>query len=86
METHFVYIIHSVSHDIYYRGYSTQPKKRLQQHNENESRYTKAKGPWALVFIQFLFTKRQALIRERRLKKYSKAQIKQLLDSPKNEI
>ncbi len=86
MEKYFVYIIYSDSHDSYYRGYSTQPEKRLEQHNEGESRYTKSKGPWELVFLQSFPTKREALIREKKIKKYSKSQIKQLIESSKNEL
>ncbi|TXK71667.1 hypothetical protein FT993_09590 [Mesonia sp. HuA40] len=33
---YFVYIIYSESYDSYYRGYSTQPEKRLKQHNEDK--------------------------------------------------
>ncbi len=86
MEKYFVYIIYSSFCDSYYRGYSTQPEKRLKQHNEGESRYTKNKGPWILVFLQFFVTKREALIREKKIKKYSRSQIIQLIESPKNEL
>src|SRR5699024_8787107 len=84
MEGFFVYIIYSKTRDSYYRGYSTQPYKRLRQHNEGESRYTRNKGPWELVYLERFDTKRAALIREKSLKKYSKKQIRSLIDSPKN--
>ena len=84
MEGFFVYIIYSKTQDSYYRGYSTQPYKRLRQHNEGESRYTRNKGPWELVYLERFDTKRAALIREKSLKKYSKKQIRSLIDSPKN--
>ncbi|TXK71668.1 endonuclease [Mesonia sp. HuA40] len=83
---YFVYIIYSESYDSYYRGYSTQPEQRLKQHNEDKGRFTKNKGPWNLVFLQSFSTKREALIRERKIKKYSKSQIIQLIASTKNEI
>ena len=86
MIKYFVYIIYSKSYDSYYRGYSTQPEKRLNQHNENKGRFTKNKGPWVLVFLQSFSTKREALIRERKIKKYSKSQIIQLIASTKNEL
>jgi len=82
---HFVYIIYSKSADIFYRGYTTNPQKRLIQHNLNESKYTANKGPWRLVFLQSFLSKKEALIRERKLKKYSKAQVRDLMQSKSNE-
>jgi len=81
---HYVYIIFSQNTSKYYRGYSTDPYKRLISHNKNESNYTKNKGPWKLVYIELLETKKLALNREKVLKKYSHSQIQQLIKSPKN--
>lgn len=81
---HYVYIIFSQNTSKYYRGYSTDPYKRIVSHNRNESNYTKNKGPWELVYIELLETKKLALTREKVLKKYSHSQIQQLIKSPKN--
>jgi len=81
---HYVYIIFSQNTSKYYRGYSTNPYKRLISHNKNESNYTKNKGPWELVYIELLETKKLALVREKALKKYSRKQIEELLGSSKN--
>ncbi len=81
---HFVYIIYSELFDKYYKGYTTDPYKRLLQHNQGESRYTKHYIPWELVFIESFEYKREALIREKSLKKYSKIQIRQLIKSDIN--
>ena len=81
---HFVYIIYSTKYDKYYRGYSIDPQKRLIQHNKGESRYTKEFLPWELVYVEKLPTKRDALIREKALKKYAKNQIRELIKSSKN--
>ena len=83
---HYVYIIYSENFDKYYKGYTTHPQLRLQEHNDGLSRYTKHFTPWKLVFLQSFETKTEALIRERKLKKYSKEQIKDLANSSKNEI
>jgi len=83
---HFVYILHSKNKDIYYKGYSTLPFVRLKQHNQNLTTYTSNKGPWILVYLQSFKMKKQALIRERKLKKYSKDQIKRLIQTPLNEL
>jgi putative endonuclease len=83
---YFVYIIYSDKSEIYYRGYSENPTRRLEQHNNNESRYTSNKGPWELVYLESKETKKDALIREKALKKYSKQQIRELIQSAKNEF
>jgi len=84
MEEYYVYIIHSQQKDIFYKGYTQYPEKRLFEHNNGLSRYTKGKGPWKLVYLEKFTkgkgpwklvylekfkTKREALIRERQLKK-----------------
>ena len=83
---HFVYIIYSGTYNKYYKGYSLAPLKRLVQHNNKESRYTSSFTPWKLVYIEQFQTQKEALIREKRLKKYSKAQILQLIQSSKNKL
>jgi putative endonuclease len=82
---YYVYIIQSLQDASYYKGYSEQPLLRLQQHNNRESTYTASKIPWTLVFIQSYPTKREALIREKGLKKYSRLQLQQLISSHLNE-
>jgi len=83
---HYVYIIYSASRDVYYRGYSLNPDARLVEHNNQRSSYTRNKGPWSLVYKQSFDSKREALLREKMLKKYSKQQILQLVLSSKNEL
>jgi putative endonuclease len=83
---HFVYIIYSDKFDKYYKGYSQRPYHRLEEHNLGLSRYTKHFIPWKLVYLESFPTKRQALIREKGIKKYSKSQILDLIDYSSNEI
>jgi len=82
----YVYIIYSENFDKYYKGFTTNPQKRIAQHNAGESRYTSNFIPWKIVFLQVFSTKREALIREKKIKKYSKDQILQLIKSPKNNV
>ena len=65
----YVYIIQSELDASYYKGFSEAPHARLLQHNAVLSTYTSSKAPWRLVYIEVLPTKREALIRERALKK-----------------
>jgi putative endonuclease len=82
----FVYIIQSISDDSYYKCFSENPGMRLCQHNNGESHYTSGKMPWQLVYMEELPSKRDALIREKALKKYSHKQIQGLIDSSKNIV
>ncbi|GAB1447073.1 GIY-YIG nuclease family protein [Bacteroidota bacterium] len=69
---HFVYILFSEKQDVFYKGYTTNPEKRLEEHNQNKSRYTKGKSPWKLVFTKKFETKSEALKEELRLKKLNR--------------
>jgi putative endonuclease len=84
--TYYVYIIQSFADNSYYKGYSENPVKRLQQHNNGESVYTSAKTPWQLVYAEEMPDKRAALLREKALKKYSHEQIIRLINSYKNQL
>jgi putative endonuclease len=81
----YVYIIQSEKDGSYYKGFSLNPVDRLRQHNDGLSHYTSYKCPWRLVFIQSFMSKAEALKREKSLKKYSHAQIIDLLKSDVNE-
>lgn len=81
---YYVYIIKSQVDNSYYKGYTEDPMLRLQRHNNGESQYTRKKTPWQLIYLQELPTKREALIREKALKKYSHTQIGQLILTDKN--
>ena len=75
----FVYIIRSDFDHSYYKGFSERPFDRLIEHNSGTSNYTSNKIPWQLVYVEELVSKREALIREKALKKYSHQQIEKLI-------
>ncbi|MBK7852184.1 MAG: GIY-YIG nuclease family protein [Bacteroidetes bacterium] len=80
----FVYIIYSSSHDVYYKGVSEEPLRRLEEHNSDRSRYTSGKGPWELVYTEQLPTKRDALIREKQIKKWNRETIERAISTHKS--
>ncbi|MBL0065562.1 MAG: GIY-YIG nuclease family protein [Bacteroidetes bacterium] len=80
----FVYIIYSSSHDVYYKGVSEEPLRRLEEHNSDRSRYTSGKGPWELVYTEQLPTKRDALIREKQIKKWNRETIERAINTHKS--
>jgi len=86
MNLYFVYIIYSNSLDVYYKGYSTNPSKRLWEHCNGFSRYTSRAKDWELVFIKSFKDKKQALIYERKLKRQNRDYLLWLIDSKENEF
>ncbi|MEZ0397209.1 MAG: GIY-YIG nuclease family protein [Anaerolineales bacterium] len=66
--------------DTYYTGWTTDPARRLHQHNAGRgARYTRSRLPVRLVYVEQLPDKVSALRRERAIKKMSRAQKKKLI-------
>lgn len=82
----YVYVIQSLTDKSFYKGFTENPMIRLLNHNSGQSKYTSKKIPWKFIYLEELETKRLALIREKALKKYSHAQIVELVLSVKNNI
>jgi len=51
-----------------YVGFTTDLERRLQQHQNGESRWTRGRGPWELVQVETFTHRVEALRRERALK------------------
>ncbi|MBK7695857.1 MAG: GIY-YIG nuclease family protein [Saprospiraceae bacterium] len=83
---HYVYIIYSKRLDIFYKGYSLNPKNRLLEHNSNFSAFTAHKGPWEIVYLEIFMIKSKALNREKSLKKYDHQQLLKLINSNVNQL
>ena len=77
---YFVYIIQSEIDNTYYKGFTENPEQRIIQHNNGESRYTSTKTPWRLVYLEECDTKREALIRERQIKRFNSQYLKKLIE------
>ncbi len=82
--SYFVYILYSETVGVYYKGFTTDPEKRLDEHNTGQSRYTSGKGPWKMVYLEALKTKTEALKREKALKRYNTDYLKILITSATN--
>jgi putative endonuclease len=73
MENWHVYIIRSLTNDTLYTGIAIDPRARLAAHNAGKgAKYTRGKGPWAIVHVELIGTKGDALRRELRIKKMSR--------------
>ena len=81
-----VYIIYSASHDVYYKGMTNDLEKRINDHNQGFSKYTKNKGPWELVFYRSFVNKKQALQFETMLKRQKRKYLSWLISQNNNEF
>ena len=82
----YVYIIKSSVDESFYKGFSEKPVHRLLQHNNGETQSTKHLIPWELVYVEEMLSKRDALIREKNLKKAARQRIEALILHTKNIV
>ena len=79
-----VYILQSQSSGRFYIGCAEDPRVRLTEHNRGQTRSTRGRGPWLLVYQEQFRTSSEALARERQLKNWkSHRSIQELIDSSK---
>jgi len=68
-----VYIL-TCSDGTYYTGYTTDPQRRLREHNSGTgAKYTRGRRPVRLVFVQKAGTRGEALSTERKIKGMDRA-------------
>jgi len=75
---YWVYIIKSKKNNSLYIGSTPDLEKRIKEHNDGKSLFTKKYKPWILVYTEGYFLKEDALYREKSLKYFGKvyAQLK----------
>jgi len=79
-----VYIIRSEKTGQYYIGETSDIKQRLEKHNAGQTKSTKGKCPWQLIYSETYETLTEALKRERFLKKQkNKAFYNRLIEEQK---
>jgi putative endonuclease len=64
----FAYVLRSLTTGQFYTGATSNLELRLIQHNSDQSRSTKHRGPWIVVHQEEFATLGEALRRERELK------------------
>ena len=75
---YYVYVLVEERSGENYVGYSANLKSRITQHQEGRGAKTTRNGTWHLVYYEAYVDKRDAVIRERRLKQNGNAR-RQLL-------
>ena len=69
----------------YYTGWSTDPERRLNQHNAgNGARYTRSRRPVELVYTEEFPTKSAAMQREIKIKRLPRAKKRTLTENYSN--
>jgi putative endonuclease len=76
-----VYILQSTSSGKFYIGSADDVSQRLSGHQRGQTRYTRSRGPWVLVYQESYPTLSEAQRRERQLKSWkSHRSIQELID------
>lgn len=64
----FVYILRSLKNGSFYKEFSDNVYRRLDEHNSGKNKSTARYTPWELVWFCKKETRREALILEKKLK------------------
>jgi len=80
-----VYILQSKKDLSFYIGFTSDIKRRLDEHNNGLSESTKHKRPWVLIYCEIYRMRKDAAEREFKLKAHKNAWIK-LKERIKNSI
>jgi len=70
---YYIYMIKSLKSQRLYYGYTCDLKRRLEQHNQGVNRSTKSHKPWELIYYEAYKCRKDALNREKQMKRYSQA-------------
>ncbi len=82
---YYVYLLQSKRTKKFYVGYTSNLKKRLAQHNNGENQSTKAGASYELVYFEGFKDKKDALIREKKLKHHGQG-IRRLKERLTNSV
>lgn len=69
----YVYVIQSKIDKSIYIGFAIDLKKRLRKHNQGLVQSTKNKIPWEVIYYEAYKSKKDAMQREKQLKRHAQA-------------
>jgi len=67
-EEYYIYIIRSEKDKSYYTGLTKNLGRRLKEHNRSDTKTTRSKKPWRLIYSKKLTDRKEARKREKFLK------------------
>ena len=65
-----VYILESQSNGRLYIGFTNNLDRRIGEHNAKQTKSTRNKGPWNILYAREGLTKPEAMLLEQKLKKW----------------
>ena len=68
MKFYYTYVLKSLKDGTLYTGVTSDLRKRLKQHNNGESSFTKGRRPYALIYYEACMSKEKSELREKYLK------------------
>ena len=75
-----VYILHSLTKDKFYIGYTANLSERIIRHNQKSKGFTGSTNDWELKYYETFDNKNDAISREKQIKSWkSKIKIKELI-------
>jgi len=85
VSSHYVYILRCAD-DSLYTGYTTDPKRRLHEHNAGKgAKYTRGRTPVDLVYLESYTTQSAAMSREYEIKELRRAEKTRLIEEQSAE-
>jgi putative endonuclease len=66
----YTYIIYSEKTGAFYIGQTNNLLDRMERHNTGRNKYTRNKGPWLIAAYKISDTRSQAVLLEKKLKKF----------------
>jgi putative endonuclease len=86
MQWYYVYVLESEVDNSWYIGYTSDIKKRIEEHNNGKTITTNKKKPYKLIYCEAALNKEDAIAREKYLKsgmgrKYLKNRMKNQLEN-----
>ena len=82
----YTYIV-ECSDGTYYTGWTTDIRKRITVHNAKKgAKYTRARTPVKLVYLEQSDTKQQAMRREAQIKRLSRYEKEQLIKNSRKDV
>lgn len=82
---HYVYLLQSKKTEKFYVGFTSDLKRRFNEHNSGKVQSTKAAVPYELVYFEAFQSKKDAMDRERKLKHHGQG-IRRLKERLSNSI
>lgn len=80
----YTYVLKSKKDSKFYTGCTSNLQKRFKEHNNNQIRSTKGRGPFVVIYYEACFNRQDAFTREKYLKtgmgkRYLKNRLKRFL-------